>query len=233
MGFGDASKKDKQKAAASSASEASKKAAEDASWQEADKVLKSKEERASAKAAQADAKLAAKKERQELEAAEEATVSKLKGANKGSTKMTQAEIARRQALLAMSKSAAKPKKSEVVSAPKIEANTNREDVVEATGIDAALSALDTGSEKKGKVTYKEFEAQVLPQIQEENPGLKMSQAKEKAFKMWERSPDNPKNQEKEAAWVHGEHPAPPMVHARESGSALCAPCGVLAIGKAA
>lgn len=96
------------------------------------------------------------------------------------------------------KPAAKSKKTEVVPAPKIEANTNRDDTVEASGIDAALSALDVGgpSEKKGKMTYKEFEAQVLPQIQEENPGLKMSQAKDKAFKMWERSPDNPKNQEK-------------------------------------
>merc|ERR1719189_3560991 len=134
-----------------------------------------------------------------MEATENAANSTLKGANKqskGSTKVTQAEIARRQALLAAAGAKAAPKKkSEVVAQPKIEQNTNRQaDVGEATGIDAALDALGAGEEKKSKMTYKEFEAQVLPDIQADNPGLKMSQAKDKAFKMWERAPENPKNQ---------------------------------------
>jgi len=137
----------------------------------------------------------------EVEAAEDAANASLKGANKkssGSTKVTQAEIARRQALMAMAKGAPKKSaKSEVVKAPKIEANTNRQtDTVEATGIDAALSALEGDEGKKSKMTYKEFEAKVLPEIQAENPGLKMSQAKDKASKMWDRAPENPKNQEK-------------------------------------
>eukprot|EP00928_Gymnodinium_smaydae_P046608 TRINITY_DN31059_c0_g1_i1.p2 TRINITY_DN31059_c0_g1~~TRINITY_DN31059_c0_g1_i1.p2 ORF type:complete len:209 (+),score=87.71 TRINITY_DN31059_c0_g1_i1:75-701(+) len=208
MGFGDTSKKDKQKAAASAAGEAAAKAAEDAAWNDNDKGNKSKASRAADKEAKADAKLQDKLERKAQEAAEEEANSKMKGANKqggGSAKVTQAEIARRQALLAAmgggAKSKAAPKKktlkTEAVDAAPIEANTNRErDVVEASGIDAALGALEVGEKKEKKMNYKEYEAMVLPGIQEENPGLKMSQAKERAFKMWERAPENPKNQEK-------------------------------------
>lgn len=200
MGFGDASKKDKQKAGAAAASEAARSAKDDASWEEDSKGNKAKAERAAAKAAQADAKLAAKKERDELEASETAATSTMKGANKGSSKMTQAEIQRRQALMAMAAAKSAPKKSaksQVVAAPKIEENSNRAGDVEASGIDAAIGALDTpGEDRKSKMTYKEFEAMMLPQIQEENPGLKMSQAKDRASKLWDRAPENPKNQEK-------------------------------------
>jgi len=200
MGFGDASAKDKKASKASAADAAAKKAQEDAAWDDNDKSLKGKAARAAAKDDKADAKLAAKKERAELEAAEEAANSSLHGANKKSTqptKVTQAEIARRQALLAMAKPAAKKSaKSEVVAQPKLEANTNRQvDDVDATGIDAALGALGGDTEKKTKMTYKEYEARVLPDVQSENPGLKLSQAKEKVFKMWERAPENPKNQQ--------------------------------------
>jgi len=199
MGYGDTGAKDKKKAAASAAAEAQKKAAEDAAWEDNDKEISKKAARAKEKEDKADSKLAAKAEKKELEAAEEASASTIKGANKGSQKLTQAELARRQALLAMSKAAPKKSaKSEVVKAPKVEENTNRKtDEVDASGIDAALTALgsDTNDKSKG-MKYKDFEAQVIPQIQSENPGLKMSQIKDKAFKMWERSPDNPKNQEK-------------------------------------
>jgi len=160
MGFGDTSNKDKKKAAAAASDQAAKSAAEDASWAENDKGNLKKASRSAAKEDKADAKLAAKKERQELEAAENESTSKLKGATKGSSKVTQAEIARRQALLANMKPAAKKSsKSEVVAAPKIEANTNRgSDAVEATGIDSALSALEGGgAASKKKMTYKEFE----------------------------------------------------------------------------
>merc|ERR1712048_718217 len=150
--------------------------------------------------AKADAKLAAKKEKEELEAADDAASSKIKGGNKGagSTKVTQAQLAQRQALLAMAAPKGKSKKSEVVSQPQVEANTNRkDDNVEATGIDAALEALEGkgNSESSKRMTYKEYEAMQLPGVQEENPGLKMSQDKDKVWKMWERAPENPKNQE--------------------------------------
>ncbi|CAL1134521.1 unnamed protein product [Cladocopium goreaui] len=203
MGFGDASAKDKKAAAAKAKDEAAKAAAEDASWQDTDKGVQKKAQRAADAAAKADAKLAAKAELKELERQEEEATSQMKGANKkasGYPKVTQAEIARRQALMgAVAKANPKKqsKKTEVVSQPKLEANTNRqEDVVDASGIDAALSALDVGEKKQVKMTYAEFEARELDGIRQENPGLKMSQAKERCFKMWERSPENPKNQDK-------------------------------------
>mmetsp|Transcript_24246 Transcript_24246/g.43884 ORF Transcript_24246/g.43884 Transcript_24246/m.43884 type:complete len:200 (-) Transcript_24246:143-742(-) len=199
MGFGDASSKDK-KAAKSAAADAEKKsAAEDASWAETDKGNLKKAARKDEAAAKADAKLTAKAEAKELERQEEEAMGAKPAAKKkgDSSKLTQAEIARRQALMAaMAKPKAKSgKKTEVVAAPKIEANTNREQAVgEASGLDGALSQLE--NLKKEKMTYAEFEARELEGIKAENPGLKMSQAKERCFKMWERSPDNPKNQEK-------------------------------------
>eukprot|EP00428_Durinskia_dybowskii_P064421 CAMPEP_0170380856 /NCGR_PEP_ID=MMETSP0117_2-20130122/14101_1 /TAXON_ID=400756 /ORGANISM="Durinskia baltica, Strain CSIRO CS-38" /LENGTH=221 /DNA_ID=CAMNT_0010636393 /DNA_START=55 /DNA_END=717 /DNA_ORIENTATION=+ len=201
MGFGDASAKDKKAAKTSAADATAKKQAEDASWNDDDKGASKKAARAAAKEDKADAKASAKKEREELEAAENEANAKLSGANKKAStgKVTQAEIARRQALLALAKAAPK-KKADSVPQPKLEENRNRQtdEDVEASGIDAALNILGA-SEKKGKMTYKEFEAKVLPDIQAENPGLKMSQAKDKAFKMWERAPENPKNQENERA----------------------------------
>ncbi|CAJ1361856.1 unnamed protein product [Effrenium voratum] len=155
MGFGDTSAKDKKAAAAKAKDEAAKQAAEDESWQENDKGAVKKAARAADAAAKADAKLAAKAELKELERQEEEENSGMKGANKkgGGYKVTQAEIARRQALMAAAKPNPKKqtKKTEVVAAPKLEANLNRvEDAVDASGIDAALSALDVGGEKKSK-----------------------------------------------------------------------------------
>merc|ERR1712194_14593 len=135
-------------------------------------------------------------ERQELEAAEnEANGSSAAKKKAPATKMTQAQIAQRQALLAAAK--AKPAAKKSIDQPKLEKNTNKEDdLVEATGIDAALSALGGDEKKASKMSYKEFEDIQLPGVKEENPGLKNSQAKDKVWKMWERAAENPKNQEK-------------------------------------
>lgn len=204
MGFGDTSKKDNAAASKASAKSAAKNASEDASWAENDKGLNGKSDRAAAKASAADSKLAAKQEAKALEAAEEEETSKLAGANKKvATKLTQAQIQQKAAMMAMGggyggKPVAKKKsaKTESVAQPELMENTNRDtETVEATGIDAALSALGPGDKVK-KTTYKDFEAENIPKIKEDNPGLKTSQVKEKAFKMWEKSPENPKNQEK-------------------------------------
>mmetsp|Transcript_112249 Transcript_112249/g.194531 ORF Transcript_112249/g.194531 Transcript_112249/m.194531 type:complete len:199 (-) Transcript_112249:24-620(-) len=198
MGFGDTSAKDKKASAAKAKASAESAAKEDASWAESDKKLNKKAARAEEKDAKADEKLARKAELRELEEAENATVSKMKGANKGSSKMTQAEIARRSAMQAALKGAApkKSSKSTTVDAPKLEANTNRtKDVADGTGIDGALSAMEGAAAPK-KMTYKQFEDLQLPGIREENPELKLQQAKDRCFKLWERAPENPKNQEK-------------------------------------
>lgn len=201
MGFGDASSKDKKASAAKAKASAAAQAAEDASWAETDKGLNKKASRAADKDAKADAKLAAKAELKALEEAEDKANSTMKGANKGSSKMTQAQIAQKQALMAAMSKAAAPKKklnkSVSVDAEKIEANTNRDkEVAEGSGLDAALSALEGDATAPAKMTYKQFEDLQLPGIREENPGLKLQQAKDRCFKMWERAPENPKNQEK-------------------------------------
>eukprot|EP00403_Amphidinium_massartii_P035457 CAMPEP_0178446410 /NCGR_PEP_ID=MMETSP0689_2-20121128/40786_1 /TAXON_ID=160604 /ORGANISM="Amphidinium massartii, Strain CS-259" /LENGTH=184 /DNA_ID=CAMNT_0020071227 /DNA_START=97 /DNA_END=648 /DNA_ORIENTATION=+ len=184
MGFGDASAKDKKAAAASAKADAAKKAAEDASWEDNDKGTKKKADRKADADAKADAKLQAKKEKEELEAAENEANAKVKGASKAPQKLTQAEIARRQMLAAMSKPAPS-KKKDVVAQPSVEANTNREkDSVDASGIDAAVSALEEKGGKAEKMTYKQFEARELQKIKDDNPGLKHDQAKDKCFKLW-------------------------------------------------
>lgn len=76
-----------------------------------------------------------------------------------------------------------------------EANKARMDMV--TGIDAALDELNihsTVSVPTAKVTYADFEQRMLPIVKAENPGLRLSQYKEKVFNLWKKSPENPANQ---------------------------------------
>ena len=82
------------------------------------------------------------------------------------------------------------------------------DVVNATGIEAAMDALtmasstgaaagaagDAHPEKRAKAAYLAFEEANLPLIREELPGLKLSQYKNKLFERWKKHPDNPMNQ---------------------------------------
>ena len=68
-----------------------------------------------------------------------------------------------------------------------------------SGIDAALGTLNINQpEAVGggatKVTYADFEHRMLPIVKAENPGLRLSQYKEKVFQLWKKSPENPANQ---------------------------------------
>jgi len=81
-------------------------------------------------------------------------------------------------------------------------NINRElniDEVGQSGIDGANSIFNFGGppdkNPKLKAAHKEFEAKMLPQYREDYPGLKLSQLKEKIFEAFQKSPDNPKNQQ--------------------------------------
>lgn len=77
--------------------------------------------------------------------------------------------------------------------------------INASGIDNALDALAlTGSsnndkvekhpERRFKAAYAAFEAKRLPEIEEENPGLRKNQRVAQARKEFEKHPDNPFNQ---------------------------------------
>lgn len=174
--------------------------AEAASWVDTDKHACAKQERARAKDLKADAKLAARTQRQELATLEEAANANLRGANKGIssavTKVTQAEIARRQALMASTVGKAGSKKlakTQVVPQPKLEANHNHDHgFVQASGVDGALAALE-GVPGGCTTSFAAFERRMLACLCEEKPGLKQSQLRDHVLKAWSRSPENPKN----------------------------------------
>lgn len=76
-------------------------------------------------------------------------------------------------------------------------NRQAEDEENATGIDGALSMLGVSQKvesKNLKVLYNAFEQKTIAQLREEQPGLKLSQYKDKCFALWAKSPENPKNQ---------------------------------------
>ena len=74
----------------------------------------------------------------------------------------------------------------------------------ATGIDNALDALsltnnesskiDRHPERRFKAAYAAYEARRMPEVEEENPGLRKNQREALIRKEFERSPDNPFNQ---------------------------------------
>jgi Coiled-coil domain-containing protein 124 /Oxs1 len=75
------------------------------------------------------------------------------------------------------------------------ANKARMGAAGTSGIDAALGNLDISSgNKSARVTYADFEERMLPVVKAENPGLRLSQFKEKVYALWKKSPENPANQ---------------------------------------
>ena len=79
------------------------------------------------------------------------------------------------------------------------ANRNRDATEDsATGLDNALNMLGMEEKEKSKnlkVLFNEFSERETPKVRADNPGLKLSQVKERVFRAWEKSPDNPKNQQ--------------------------------------
>jgi len=166
-------------------------AAEDAAWEDMDTKASAKKRRQEQRIEAHDAKVAARRDRRVSEQLESEALSITKKAQRPQ-KITQAEVARRQALLAAA-NMQKPKLA-AVKPPKVEENKNRlHSVVEASGIDAAISALSVagGGGGGGAISFKEFEKQTLQQLKEENPCLKTSQYREHVRKLWARSSQNP------------------------------------------
>lgn len=79
-------------------------------------------------------------------------------------------------------------------------------VYSASNIDDALELMEAATSRPGMDTvekhperrmeaaYKRFEEVELPILKQQNPGLRHSQLKERLFRMWKKSPDNPMNQ---------------------------------------
>lgn len=78
---------------------------------------------------------------------------------------------------------------------------------EGRSLDEALEALsvsqtsstkpDRHPEKRVKAAYLTWEEARLPSLKEENPTLKHSQLKELLWKEWQKSPENPLNQQRQ------------------------------------
>jgi len=168
--------------------------AEAALWEDSgDKKTKARRERVSLKESKADAKHAARRDRRTLEEEEEAAaMSDPKGANRNS-KITQAEVARRQALLCSFAETQKVGRAQVVPQPQLEENRNRKaGLIDATGLDAALAALEPNACNcpHEAQSYAEFEARALQQLQRDKPSMRMSQMKDHVAKMWTQSRGN-------------------------------------------
>ena len=76
--------------------------------------------------------------------------------------------------------------------------------VQASGVDAALSAMTLGGgtggddrhpEKRMKAAYKAYEERMMPEMKSQYPGLKRQQYLDKIFASWKKSPENPLNQQ--------------------------------------
>jgi len=123
----------------------------------------------------------------------------------------EAEAAARDAAVRSSKKAARKEVSEQAYDSLVSTrNTNRvEDVIEASGVDAALTALErleVDDEEPGSTTprggrgglklkaaWSAYEEANMGALQEEKPGLKSRQYQALLFKQWQRAPENPLN----------------------------------------
>merc|ERR1712192_68863 len=75
---------------------------------------------------------------------------------------------------------------------------NSPDLITATGIDAALQALELATGVKGgkestnlRALFKAFEERQLAILKKEQPTLRRSQMLDHIWKMWQKSPENP------------------------------------------
>lgn len=79
-----------------------------------------------------------------------------------------------------------------------------DDFEHASGLDDAVDMLhlhvsgggkpDEHPERRQKALYNAYYELMLPQLKEDQPGLKLSQYKERIFDMWKSAPENPRNQ---------------------------------------
>ena len=204
-----AQKNERETTKAIEQSAAAKKAEEDAHWAAHGDGKKSKAaQRAEMDAAAADAKAAARAEARRQAAEEEAAFS---GAKKAPAKKVTAydlaqgkemdAKARLKAKFAAKKAEQKIQEADEYDDAVLRANENRSiDVVSASGVDAALDALTVEERSaspaplSGKAAYAAFEAEKLPELKAEKPGLRKQQYADLMSKLWARSPQNPQNQ---------------------------------------
>lgn len=195
---------DAQKVASAAAAE------EAASWEEGAKKASKKQEAEAERRARAADRKALATEQEEAENAAASKPKASKGKKGAGPKKTRAEIAAEaMARLEESSKAEEEKKKEMKAKGGneymgvLEANTNKADDIDASGVDDAIAALEltrgASSSSSGpqrvnlKAAYLAFEERELPRLKAEQPGLKLSQYKERISEAWRKSPENPNN----------------------------------------
>lgn len=211
---------------------AAEQAAEAARW--ADEGSIAAEKRKQEKAAREAEEARKRAERKALQAKEEAAAAAVARAKtlSNAEKITRAQLLRQQEEAEAARQAEAERlrleKLNITPQPELEANPNRAateekaaaveqygagNVIFASGMDSALSAISGGAlasgkssssdpsaatidrrpEKRMKSAYADYEERMIPQLREEHPRLKLSQYKEMCFKLWQKDPTNPFN----------------------------------------
>lgn len=66
---------------------------------------------------------------------------------------------------------------------------------ESASQDGDGTEIDRHPEKRAKAAYANFERREMARLKEDNPTLRHSQLKTRLYKLWQKSPDNPMNQQ--------------------------------------
>eukprot|EP00298_Acanthocystis_sp_HF-20_P008741 c17873_g1_i2.p1 GENE.c17873_g1_i2~~c17873_g1_i2.p1 ORF type:complete len:319 (-),score=140.93 c17873_g1_i2:128-1084(-) len=176
---------------------------EDKLWEDDDKSIKKKEQRKAADEEKRIAEEKRRKELKELEQREQEELSKLKKDKSSVPKLTRLQI--EQQIQKRKELELLEKKREEQQEDLLQENPNiifaKADIV-AQSVEEALSSLSVNNsnaerhpEKRHKAAWNEYYEKNLPIIKQEKPGLRISQYRELLWKDWQKSPENPFNQE--------------------------------------
>lgn len=204
----------RKSAASAAAQEAKQKAAEDEYWKDNDKHVNKKLQRKQAQEQKRLSNLNKKKELNELYQTEQETIKTIsKPSSSTSKKVTRAEIDKSKQKEQLQKSLQSEEeklKQKNISvqddlvtenANQVVASSLSAGDVEARTVEEAISALSTSDEldkhpeRRMKAAFKKYEEEQLPLLKIENPGMRKSQLKQLLFKQWQKSPENPFNQQ--------------------------------------
>lgn len=90
------------------------------------------------------------------------------------------------------------------------------ELMEAATVRPGTATVEKHPERRMEAAYKRFEEIEMPLLKQQNPGLKHSQLKERLFRIWKKSPQNPLNQahishratrEEETAFIQAQNEA--------------------------
>jgi hypothetical protein len=174
------------------------KKAEEAAKKQAKKVLQAKEDAEAEKKAKPQkltrTKILSLAEQRELEAAKTAEVEEMRRSNLV-PQIEPQENTNQTAAAQLAKDVA-TYKGGVVSASSIDEVLSKMTAQSINlSADSLVDGKDKHPEKRMKAAYADYEEKNMPLLKAEHPTLKLSQLKELLWKNWQKSPENPMNQQ--------------------------------------